>query len=111
MKVNARTTQMAFDVDTKTQKQIRLEALQADINPSNRIRQILGLKTMSNPVRPRLSISLTEEDFNVLARKFNLARIDKITLKRRSIQCLIDYSQQQHQSNTTGIKTDFRCLE
>ena len=84
--------QLAFDVGAKIQKQIRIEALQADLNPSDRIRQILGLDVTPKPVRPRLSISLTEEDFSVLARNFNVPTSDRVAIKQLSAQLLIDHA-------------------
>ena len=84
--------QLAFDVGAKIQKQIRIEALQADINPSDRIRQILGLDVTPKPVRPRLSISLTENDFGVLAKQFNVSTTDRVAIKQLAAQLLINHA-------------------
>lgn len=76
--------QIAFDLDEKVQYVIRREALDMDINPSERMRQILGLTTSKVPQRPRLSISLKPEDFKTLANRYNVDALDKRSIKQKA---------------------------
>ena len=76
--------QVAFDLDEKVQYVIRREALEMDINPSERMRQILGLTTNKIPQRPRLSISLKPEDFKVLANRYDISLLDKRSIKHKA---------------------------
>lgn len=76
--------QVAFDLDEKLQYVIRREALDMDITPSERMRQILGLTSNKIPQRPRLSISLKPEDFNTLANRYNVETTDKRSIKQKA---------------------------
>ena len=74
--------QVAFDLDESVQYVIRREALDMEINPSERMRQILGLITNKVPQRPRLSISLKPKDFETLAMRYNVDASDKRSIKQ-----------------------------
>ncbi len=86
-----RAVQLAFDVGDEVNHQIRLEALEEGINPPDRVRQILGLPVNSKPVRPRLSISLSEVDFEILAEKFNVSPTDRLRIRQLAAETLIDH--------------------
>lgn len=86
-----KATQVAFDVGEKIQYVIRKEALDRSINPSDRIRQILGLNVSRKPKRLRLSISLTEDDMAFLAKAYGLKNKDPIEVKRRAAEKLIQH--------------------
>ena len=90
-----RATQIAFDVGEKIQYIIRKEALEKGINPPDRIRQILGLKVSRKPKRLRLSISLTNEDMQILAKEFGLDADDSLEIKHRAAQLLIQHAEQE----------------
>jgi len=75
--------QMAFDLDEKIQYIIRREALDMEINPSERMRQILGLSSNKTPQRPRLSISLKPDDFDILADRYQVDVTDKRAIKQQ----------------------------
>ena len=87
-----KATQVAFDVGEKIQYVIRKEALDRDLNPSDRIREILGLKISRKPKRLRLSISLNGADMKFLAQKFNVAEDDKLEIKKRAAETLIKHA-------------------
>lgn len=76
--------QVAFDLNERIQYIIRREALDMDVNPSERMRQILGLTTNRIPQRPRLSISLKPQDFEVLAARYNVDASDKRSIKQQA---------------------------
>lgn len=86
-----KAVQVAFDLGEEVQKVIRREALDMGLNPSDRVRQILGLPVSRRAKRPRLSISLTTDDFTQLAGDYKLNTTDKVGLKREAAQTLIDY--------------------
>jgi hypothetical protein len=86
-----KATQVAFDVGEKVQYVIRKEALERNINPSDRIRQILGLKVSRKPKRLRLSISLSDEDLAYLADSYQLATKDTVEVKRRAAEKLVSH--------------------
>lgn len=93
-----KATQVAFDVGEKTQYVIRKEALDHNVNPSDRIRQILGLKVTRKPKRLRLSISLTPDDMSFLADKFGMDPDDNIEIKHKAAEILINHAKQQEES-------------
>jgi len=68
---------------------IRYEALEKGINPPDRIREILGLPVNSRPVRPRLSISLSENDFMLLAEKFGVEASDRLRIRQIAAEKLV----------------------
>ena len=89
-----KATQVAFDVGQTTQYVIRKEALDRQLNPSDRIRQILGLTVNRKPKRLRLSVSLTPDDLKFLAMKFDMDETDHVAIKRRAAELLIRHAKQ-----------------
>ncbi len=87
----AKAVQVAFDLGHDVSYQIRVEALQKGINPPDRIREILGLPVSNKPVRPRLSISLTELDFELLATAFGVDVSDKLRIRQIAAETLIEH--------------------
>jgi hypothetical protein len=90
-----KAVQVAFDVGEEVQQLIRREALERGINPPDRVRQILGLPVTTKPQRPRLSISLSEHDFHVLAEKFNLDDADRLAIRQVAAEKLIAHLEYQ----------------
>lgn len=86
-----KAVQVAFDVGDEVNLLIRREALEQSINPSDRVRQILGLPISRRPIRPRLSISLSEDDFHLLAEQFGLPEDDKLGIRRIAAEKLIEH--------------------
>jgi hypothetical protein len=84
-----KAVQVAFDLGEEVSHHIRLEALQKGINPPDRIREILGLAVNSKPVRPRLSISLTDDDFDSLAQSFGVSPNDRLRIRQYAAEKLI----------------------
>lgn len=93
-----KATQVAFDVGEKIQYVIRKEALDRNVNPPDRIRQILGLKVSRKPKRLRLSVSLTAQDMQFLAEKFGIDHDDHIEIKKRAAEILTQHARtnQEH---------------
>ncbi len=84
-----RAVQVAFDVGDEVNQRIRLEAAEQGINPPDRVRQILGLPSNRKPQRPRLTISLTEEDFRLLAERFSVDVDDRLKIRQVAAERLI----------------------
>jgi hypothetical protein len=87
----AKATQVAFDMDEKIQMSIRREALEEGISPSDQIRTILGLPTSRRPKRPRLTVSLSSDDYLLLAQKYKLQPEQQLEIKKKLMEELIGY--------------------
>ena len=86
----AKATQVAFDMDEQIQMAIRRKALEAGISPSDQIRTILGLTTNKRPKRPRLTVSLSQEDYAVLAEKYDLTAEQQLEIKKKLMEELVN---------------------
>lgn len=86
-----KAVQVAFDMDEKIQLSIRKKALEAGISPSEQIRDILGLPTNKRPKRPRLTVSLSPTDYELLAEKYNLTPDQQLEIKKNLMDDLIHY--------------------
>lgn len=90
-----KAVQVAFDLGHEVSYLIRTEALQRGINPPDRIREILGLPVSPKPIRPRLSISLSEEDFAQLAAEFGIEVSDKLKIRQMAAEKLLAHLNHQ----------------
>tara|TARA_R110000803_G_scaffold65732_2_gene126933 strand:- start:16216 stop:16545 length:330 start_codon:yes stop_codon:yes gene_type:complete len=86
-----KAVQVAFDMDEKIQLAIRKQALEGGISPSEQIRDILGLPTNKRPKRPRLTVSLSSEDYQLLAEKYDLQAEQQLEIKKKLMDDLINY--------------------
>ena len=87
-----KATQVAFDMDEKIQYQIRRQALECGISPSDQIRQILGLPCSRRPKRPRLTVSLNPQDYQLLAEKYGLDPEAQLEIKKLVVDELVDFA-------------------
>ncbi|NKF49551.1 hypothetical protein G3R49_03010 [Shewanella sp. WXL01] len=87
----AKATQVAFDLDEKFQYTIRKSALDEGLSPSDQIRTILGLSISKRPKRPRLTVSLSPDDYVLLAQKYDLTPEDQLEIKKRVIDDLVEF--------------------
>ncbi len=83
-----KATQVAFDISTEAQKRLKLMAIHNDLSPSDQIRQILGLPSKV-PVRPRLTISLSPVDYEILAKHYGLDPEDRLAIKEQAAKEII----------------------
>ncbi|MGI0118386.1 hypothetical protein [Zooshikella sp. RANM57] len=95
-----KAVQVAFDLGEEIHLSIRREAVDKHLNPSDLIREILGLPINKKPQRPRLSISLSPDDFIFLAEKFDLAPDDKVQIKHKAAEALVEYALGKPQQRT-----------
>jgi len=86
-----KAVQVAFDMDEKIQLAIRKQALEAGLSPSEQIRDILGLPTNKRPKRPRLTVSLSPSDYELLAAKYELSSEQQLEIKKKLMDDLINY--------------------
>jgi rRNA maturation endonuclease Nob1 len=86
-----KAVQVAFDMDEKVQKEIRKAAVEASLSPSDQIRMILGLPVHKKPKRPRLTVSLSSEDYQVLGEKYGIQPTEQLEIKRKLMDELIEY--------------------
>ncbi|MEW6990891.1 hypothetical protein AADZ91_09400 [Colwelliaceae bacterium 6441] len=92
----AKATQVAFDMDEKVQLEIRKEALDAGLSPSDKIRDILGLPINKRPKRPRLTVSLSPDDYIILADKYQLSPEQQLEIKKKLMDDLIIHVNDNH---------------
>ena len=87
-----RATQVAFDVENEIIDTVKREACHRGIAPSDMIRHIVGLSVTVKPVRPRLTMSLKEEDYDVLAQKYGLKPSERLAIKAHMIEEIRKYA-------------------
>ena len=90
-----RAVQVAFDVEQGVLNAVRRAAFDNDLSTSDQIRQVLRLSTSSKPKRPRLTVSLTAEDYATLGERFGLEAQNKLEIKERVVEELIRFSQKK----------------
>lgn len=78
----ARAVQIAFELEQRIAAAIREQAAREGLTPSDRIRKLVGLPYAS-PKRPRLTLSLSDEDYALLAQRYGVAPSDRIMIKKR----------------------------
>ena len=88
-----KATQVAFDVENRIIEKIKTDACHQGVAPSDMIRYILGLTVTVKPVRPRLTMSLKEEDYQILAEKYGLKANEKLAIKARIIDEIRAYAE------------------
>ena len=90
-----RAVQVAFDVEKQVIDAVRQAAWKSQLSPSDQIRKILGLPYSSKPVRPRLTVTLSDADYLLLAARFGLAAEDRRKIKEVLHEQLIIFAKQQ----------------
>lgn len=88
-KKSVKATQIAFELEQQVARSIHELAAKEGLTPSSQIRKLIGL-SFSPPKRPRLTMSLSPEDYEILAKKYNLNPTDTLDIKRRIMEELID---------------------
>ena len=97
-----RAVQVAFDVEKQVIDAVRYAAFENPVSPSDQIRRILGLPCTSKPVRPRLTVSLSDADYALLAEKFGIAADDKRKIKEALHEALINFAKKQIPRNNSA---------
>jgi hypothetical protein len=87
-KAAIKATQVAFELEQHVARRIHELAAREGLTPSSEIRKLVGL-SYSPPKRPRLSVSLSPEDYEVLAEKYGVEASDTLEIKRCIMQELM----------------------
>ncbi|MEJ7806169.1 MAG: hypothetical protein WKG03_09660 [Telluria sp.] len=96
-----RSVQVAFDVEKKVIDAVRYAAFENQLSPSDQIRTILGLPCTSKPVRPRLTVTLSDADYAILAERFGVTVDDKRKIKEGLHEALINFAKKQKSHDDT----------
>ncbi len=86
-----RAVQLVFEFNKNISELIRREASEQGMSPSDFIREIIGLP-VKKPQRPRLTVSLSTQDYEILAQKYALTPDDKNAIRNAIKNELIGYS-------------------
>jgi hypothetical protein len=84
--------QVAFDVEAAVLDAVRRAAFENNISNSDQIRRLLDLKVSRRPKRPRLTLTLTLEDYETLGKRYGLDAGDRLAIKESVTQDLIDFA-------------------
>jgi len=93
-----KAVQIAFEMENKVATKIKTKAARNNLNPSDQIRKILGL-SYNKPIRPRLTVSLTPEDYKILGEKYSIDPSKTLDIKAKMIEELIDYHEKTKRKN------------
>lgn len=74
---------MAFDLSNEIQRAFRVSAALQDVSTANMVRKVLQLPYRKNRARPRLTVTLRDEDFEILARKYGLSPDDRVAIRQK----------------------------
>jgi hypothetical protein len=96
-----RAVQVAFDVEQGVLNAVRRAAFENDLSTSDQIRQVLQLSTSSRPKRPRLTVSLTGEDYAILGQRYGVDPENRLEIKERVIADLIRFSRKKPARKST----------
>lgn len=89
-----KAVQIAFDMDSQLQYSIRRSALDKGVSPSEQIRHLLELPTHKKPKRPRLTVSLSGEDYQLLSERYNIPADEQLEIKKQVIEELTQFALQ-----------------
>jgi len=82
-------------VETQVIDAVRLAAFESQLSTSDQIRKILGLPYSSKPVRPRLTVSLSDADYALLAERLGVDAADRRRIKEMLHEQLITFATKQ----------------
>ena len=84
-----KAVQVAFELEQRVARCLHEMAIKEGITTSSQIRKIVGLP-YSPPKRPRLTVSLSQEDYVVLGKKYDVDSSNALEIKRKIMGELID---------------------
>ncbi|MDM8545334.1 hypothetical protein [Candidatus Venteria ishoeyi] len=87
-----RAVQLAFEFNQHISDSIRTAASRHGLSPSDQIREVIGLKA-KKPLRPRLTVSLSAQDYEHLGKRYGLSPDDKAGIRSAISEELIHFSQ------------------
>lgn len=89
-----RAVQIAFDVEAAVLNAVRAAAFNNDLSTSDQLRLVLGLEVIRKPKRPRLTVSLSPEDYAVLGKRYGVDPANTLAIKEKALADLIAFAQQ-----------------
>lgn len=95
-----RAVQVAFDVSESVLQAVRSAAFEANLSNSDQIRVLLDLPVIRQAKRPRLTISLSPEDYAMLGRRYQLDPADHLAIKERVTAELIAFAHARLKKST-----------
>ena len=95
-----KAVQVAFDVEEAVLDAVRTAAFENNVSTSDQIRRLLDLPTSTRPKRPRLTVSLTAADYEVLAARYGVPLDDRLTIKERVTEELIRFARPEKGTRT-----------
>jgi hypothetical protein len=90
-----RAVQVAFDVEEAVLNAVRSAAFHNDLSTSDQIRQLLDLPTSTRPKRPRLTVSLSAADYEVLGMRYGVPPEERLIIKEKVTVELITFASTQ----------------
>lgn len=90
-----RAVQIAFDVSESVLQAVRAAAYAANLSNSDQVRVVLDLPLLRQAKRPRLTVSLSEDDYRLLGERYGLKPDDHLAIKERIAATLVDFAAKQ----------------
>lgn len=87
-----KAVQVAFDVEEAVMEAVRRAAFDNNLSSSDQIRRLLALPLSARPKRPRLTVSLSAADYELLSHRYGLPAQDRLAIKERVTQELIAFA-------------------
>jgi len=87
-----KAVQVAFDLEEAVLDAVRRAAFENHLSTSDQIRQILRLSVARRPQRPRLTVTLSPQDYELLAARYCLAADDRLAIKEKVSEELIRFA-------------------
>jgi hypothetical protein len=84
--------QVAFDVESNVLDAVRCAAFRNNLSNADQIRSILGLEVIHRPKRPRLTVTLSADDYEILSARYGLHTKERLSIKERVTQELVDFA-------------------
>ncbi|GMU44088.1 MAG: hypothetical protein IT479_07405 [Xanthomonadales bacterium] len=95
-----KAVQVAFDVSESVLQAVRRAAFDANLSNSDQIRVVLGLPVIRQAKRPRLTVSLGPEDYQLLGKRYRLDPADHLAIKERVNAELIAFADERSSHST-----------
>jgi hypothetical protein len=87
-----RAVQVAFDVSETVLREIRAAAYESNLSNSDQVRVVLGLSLIRQAKRPRLTVSLSADDYRQLGRRYGLDPDDSLAIKEHVLAELLAFA-------------------
>ena len=92
-KKTAKSVQIAFELEQDIAQKIHIMAAYDGLTASSQMRKLIGLD-YAPPKRPRLTLSLSMQDYEILSKKYNIPISDKVGIKRHIMNDLMTLTDQ-----------------